>query len=941
MIFIFLILGAIIGVSLFDSEGLILGMAIGFLGHQTLVLRRQVNTLTNQVETLKDRIRQAAEAKLRTIYTATPKAVEVPKQDAATPEITPHQERVEPADAIEEEEIEDFELLPEESILQEAPPIELKEAVEQKQPEPAVPGETATRARGSYRDFSRRRNRQADIPELESVLAFFKGGNWLVRAGVAVLFIGFSFLVRLAIEYKLFPLELRLLAVGAAGAAMVFVGFRLAKKRPEYGITLQGGGIAVMYLTSFVSFRLYDLLADSTAMVLMMVITALGVVLALRQHAQWLSVVSMIGGFFVPVLIASEDGSHVMLFSYYAILNMGILAIAFYKDWRYLNLSGFLCTFGIGTVWGGLNYDPDYFATTEPFLILFFAVYLALSIVYALRYNHDFNRSMEGTLVFGLPVVVFTLQAGLVQQFEYGLAISSFLIGGCYVALAQFLRLNFRDTMGTMIQAFMGIGIALMSMTIPFSLNATWTGIGWALEGAALVWLGIRQQRRLVRLGGYLLAFIASLSFVGGYLDHLDAAAESTDLFLLNPMFAGCLVMCLALGFIAYQMNLNRHQLFGSEGEFGIVALLVSVAFWLVAGTNEVQRVFASPAEIHMLIGLFGLSACVFALLGHRLQWAALVRTSLVNVPALYYLLFNGLFYGHTFEEGGWIAWSLVIPASYLSLYVLDNYLPGSILRFAHAAYLWLVTILVVDQVSRFFPEQPDVQVLLTLITLFGIVYLVSRYSKGAAWPFAKHPEAYLKTALMPLLLIILGVVLYASLDANHNGPLFYLPLINLLDITLAFGFMVIIYWYNSFSEYISPSVESEWRPWLKWGLVVLIFFCFNATIARTIHHWVGVPYTPAMFESSVFQTSLSICWTIIAVLTMGVAARRGLRVTWLVAAGLLGIVILKLFTVDLSSLTTIHRIISFMVVGLLLLIIGYIAPVPPKMEREELSAPA
>ena len=95
--------------------------------------------------------------------------------------------------------------------------------------------------------------------------------------------------------------------------------------------------------------------------------------------------------------------------------------------------------------------------------------------------------------------------------------------------------------------------------------------------------------------------------------------------------------------------------------------------------------------------------------------------------------------------------------------------------------------------------------------------------------------------------------------------------------------------------------------------------------------HWNNVPFDSAMWNSSVFQSALSISWTLLAVVTMGIVARRGIRTTWIVAASLLAIVVLKLFTVDLSALSVAPRIISFIGVGILLLIIGYVAPVPPK----------
>jgi uncharacterized membrane protein len=68
----------------------------------------------------------------------------------------------------------------------------------------------------------------------------------------------------------------------------------------------------------------------------------------------------------------------------------------------------------------------------------------------------------------------------------------------------------------------------------------------------------------------------------------------------------------------------------------------------------------------------------------------------------------------------------------------------------------------------------------------------------------------------------------------------------------------------------------------------------------------------------------------------MVIATRRGLRTAWLTGAGLLVMVVVKLFLVDLSNTGSVERIVSFVGVGILLLIIGYVSPVPPRTEKED-----
>jgi uncharacterized membrane protein len=107
-----------------------------------------------------------------------------------------------------------------------------------------------------------------------------------------------------------------------------------------------------------------------------------------------------------------------------------------------------------------------------------------------------------------------------------------------------------------------------------------------------------------------------------------------------------------------------------------------------------------------------------------------------------------------------------------------------------------------------------------------------------------------------------------------------------------------------------------------------------NGTLLRTLHHWADLPFSiPSMLSSQMVQASFSILWTLLALGAMVVATRRALRPVWLAGSALMGVVVVKLFLVDLSGIGTVERIVSFIGVGLLMLVIGYFSPVPPKQE--------
>ena len=77
-------------------------------------------------------------------------------------------------------------------------------------------------------------------------------------------------------------------------------------------------------------------------------------------------------------------------------------------------------------------------------------------------------------------------------------------------------------------------------------------------------------------------------------------------------------------------------------------------------------------------------------------------------------------------------------------------------------------------------------------------------------------------------------------------------------------------------------------------------------------------------------QTGLTILWTLIALVATILASRYWQRVLWFMGVGLLGVVVLKLVLIDLSQTDAIWRVVSFIGAGSLILLIGYLAPLPP-----------
>ena len=299
---------------------------------------------------------------------------------------------------------------------------------------------------------------------------WFTDGNTFVRVGIVILFVGVSFLLNFAIDKGVIPIELRLAVVAGFALFLLSVGWKIRDKRSSYALLIQGGAVGLLYLTIFASFSLYQVLPSSIAFGFLVIIIALSASLAILQNALSLMLFGVIGGFLAPILTSTGSNNYIGLFSFYALLNAGIFAIAWFKAWKILNLLGFTFTFSISGFWGMSRYQPENFASIEPFLILFFLFYVGIAILYASRKAPGFKDYVDGTLIFGTPIIAFGMQAAIVNRYEYGVAISAIVVGGFYLILAYWCWKKFADELRFLSETLLAIAVIFATLAIPFAV---------------------------------------------------------------------------------------------------------------------------------------------------------------------------------------------------------------------------------------------------------------------------------------------------------------------------------------------------------------------------------------------------------------------------------------------------------------------------------------
>lgn len=791
---------------------------------------------------------------------------------------------------------------------------------------------TAPAAQTSRVEWSRREAPSAP-PQFAALWNFFLGGNTVVRVGVIVLFFGVAFLLKFASEHIEIPVEARLIGVAIGALIMLAIGWRLRLSRPGYGLILQGGAVGVLYLTVFAAFRLYQLLPAGLALALLAAMAVFSALLAVLQDSRSLAAVGVSGGFLAPVLASTGGGSHVMLFSFYALLNFGILAIAWHKAWRVLNLLGFAFTFVIGLSWGARYYRPELFASTEPFLILFFLFYVAISVLLALRQEATIKSRIDGTLVFGTPLIGFGLQTALVRDFEYGAAFSALTLSGFYLLLAKLLFAKASDNVRLLCEAFIALGVVFGTLAIPLALDGRWTAAAWALEGAAILWIGVRQGRVIARRFAIFLQLAAGAAFL------LDAPAVQAPLAIFNALYLGCVLISVAGLFSAWY--LRRHAALETEVE-RLLALLLFVwgaAWWCAGAFNEIHEHAARDYRLHADL-LFLLTSCAgFSWLHRRIDWREAKYAALALLPAMALgALLEVDRSAHPFAYFGFVVWPLACACH---LWLLRRHENTARIDCWHATGVWLFTALASWelgwQIGELFRGGDAWKVIGWPLPSIVLLTWWSDRAERIGWPLAHYRKAYLFDGALPLAGFLWLWVICANFASRGDAPpLPYLPLLNPLDLVQCAALIALLAWSRRLrSAAFVPKPLQTGALWYG-AIGGAAFIWLNGVLLRTLHHWANVPFQfDEMMHSMIVQASFSIFWSLLALCTMLIATRRRLRPLWLAGAGLMALVVIKLFFVDLSNVGGIERIVSFIGVGLLMLIIGYVSPVPPAGMQE------
>ena len=429
------------------------------------------------------------------------------------------------------------------------------------------------------------------VPKIKSDIEKFIGENLINKIGIAITIIGVAIGAKYSIEHQLISPLTRIILGYLMGLGLLGFGIKLKKKYENYSSVLVSGAIAILYFITYAAYDFYALIPQVTAFALMVVFTAFAVVAALNYNKQVIAIIGLVGGYAVPFLLSDGKGNVAVLFSYMAIINIGILLIALKKYWKLLYYSSFLLTWLIFTTWFFDKYRVlEHYALALIFLSVFFATFYSIFLAYKLIKKELFIKA-DIWLLLANSFVFFGVGCGILATEKTGAQLLG-LFALCnaivhFIISAIIYRQKLADR--NLFYLIAGLVLVFITIAIPIQLDGNWVTLLWVSEAALLFWIGRTKNISAYEKLAYPIMFLAFFSIINDWQTNYNYNYYATStairiMPLININFLTSVLFIASFGFINYLNNDEKYTpaVFKNKTMSSLINIFIPAIFLLV-----------------------------------------------------------------------------------------------------------------------------------------------------------------------------------------------------------------------------------------------------------------------------------------------------------------------------------------------------------------------
>lgn len=188
------------------------------------------------------------------------------------------------------------------------------------------------------------------------------GVKFFAWVGGLALFLGVVFFIKYAFERNLITPQMRISLGAIAGVVLATVGLLPTLRRyrvPAQSVCLTG--VLVLYADIYAAYSFYRLISLTGATVLMWIVTVAALSLAAKLESPALAWLTIVAGFFTPILLRTGSESAGPLFGYVGILTCAISWLVITKRWPCLFVGAAVGAILLESLW-----TSGFFTISEP-----------------------------------------------------------------------------------------------------------------------------------------------------------------------------------------------------------------------------------------------------------------------------------------------------------------------------------------------------------------------------------------------------------------------------------------------------------------------------------------------------------------------------------------------------------------------------------------------
>ena len=747
----------------------------------------------------------------------------------------------------------------------------------------------------------------------QPALDWLMHGNPILRVAIAILMIGVVLLLRFASEHWQLSLTVKLLGIAVTGGALTAFGYSLRKNNALFAVALQGAGLAIIFLTLIFAHHYAVIASLSVASVGFALLLIITVALSLKQDAVYLAILALSMAYLAPLLIPQYRPDSVFLLSYYLVINLAVAVMNFIKPWKILNQIAFFAT---GFIAGSviiLYAKQSQYHVLDVLLWLHIVLFIWLSVRYSqlMQKEYQYLNTQKGIslpplldvgLIFSVPILGFSLHAILMHQSSIALTWGAVALGFIYTGLGWWIKQK-QSALSVLAKSFFILAVAFIALIFPLWKGAHWTAIGWVIQGTALIVWGVSERYRLSRYIGVILVCLSSFALFYQVWSDSEFPLLSTTLYAIALLVSAYFLLKQDQTYSASTFSTLFGGLFLSLALYAASVSGIQFFDWHGYGLSP-YLAFAAAVWLGFII-------CIHSRL--KLQWLIpqLCISSILLVLCYAELIDIGLFsqviWGSNLRQFSFLIASLGLSIAFGFMGATQKIETN--LQAWWSSGFWLA---LAAMGAAIWPSAGVIA-----LALFPVLYSI----------YLLQQKQMLLLNQISVWLLTWGWLIAVSL--SHQVFIAYqLPLFNSVDalsLLVLFGVLWVVYRH----DFQNDSKTLEWT--CKVISILIGLLVLSSIVVRALHIYLATPlWSWAIWVDGTVQLSLTLLWVILAFVLMTFSSQRQIRQLWFVGAALLGIVVIKLVGLDLSQTGTLTRVISFIGAGGVMLVIAYLAPLPP-----------